>query len=185
MNIKKILKTLKLNENTISMVLGAAVILVVGVLVVRYFRNLDTGTVTPSISTTGTETPEVGNHYVVKAEDNLWKIAEEAYGSGYNYVDIARENNLTNANQIEEGQELVIPDVAPMQATAEQVEQVNDQADAISGATYTVVQGDSLWNIAVRAYGDGYQWVKIASENNLVNPDVIHAGNVLTLPRWK
>jgi len=48
---------------------------------------------------------------------------------------------------------------------------------------YTVVAGDSLWNIAVREYGDGYAWTKIATANNLINPDLIHAGNVLRLPR--
>ncbi len=53
----------------------------------------------------------------------------------------------------------------------------------ITGATYEVVKGDSLWKIAVRAYGDGYQWVKIARENKLVNPNLIHPGNLLALPR--
>jgi nucleoid-associated protein YgaU len=45
------------------------------------------------------------------------------------------------------------------------------------------VKGDSLWKIAVRAYGDGYKWVSIAKANKLVNPNLIHSGNVLTLPR--
>lgn len=46
-----------------------------------------------------------------------------------------------------------------------------------------MVKGDHLWGIAVRAYGDGYKWVEIARENNLVNPNLIHPGNVLSLPR--
>ena len=49
--------------------------------------------------------------------------------------------------------------------------------------TYTVVEGDSLWDIAVRSYGDGYQWVKIAKANNLANPDLIYPGNVFKIPR--
>jgi nucleoid-associated protein YgaU len=53
----------------------------------------------------------------------------------------------------------------------------------ISGNTYTVVRGDNLWNIAVRAYGDGFRWVEIAKANKLVNPHLIHAGNKFTLPR--
>lgn len=53
----------------------------------------------------------------------------------------------------------------------------------ISGDSYTVVKGDNLWNIAVRAYGDGYKWVEIAKLNNLANPDIIHPGNVFKLPR--
>jgi nucleoid-associated protein YgaU len=49
--------------------------------------------------------------------------------------------------------------------------------------SYTVVKGDSLWSIAVKAYGDGYKWVSIAKANKLDNPNVIHAGNVLVIPK--
>jgi len=54
---------------------------------------------------------------------------------------------------------------------------------AVSGNSYTVVAGDDLWDIAVRAYGDGYKWVEIARANKLENPNIIHPGNVFTLPR--
>ena len=53
----------------------------------------------------------------------------------------------------------------------------------ITGNSYTVISGDNLWDIAVRAYGDGYRWVDIAEANNLANPDLIHRGNVFKLPR--
>lgn len=53
----------------------------------------------------------------------------------------------------------------------------------ISSNSYTIVAGDTLWDIACRAYGDCYAWSKIAQSNNLVNPNLIHAGNTLTLPR--
>jgi nucleoid-associated protein YgaU len=52
----------------------------------------------------------------------------------------------------------------------------------ISGNTYTVQHGDYLWKIAIEKYGDGYKWVDIARVNNLKNPNIIHAGNVLSLP---
>jgi nucleoid-associated protein YgaU len=55
--------------------------------------------------------------------------------------------------------------------------------EKITGNTYTVVRGDNLWNIAVRAYGDGFRWVEIARSNKLVNPHLIHAGNKFILPR--
>ena len=58
-----------------------------------------------------------------------------------------------------------------------------EEAEAISGATYSVQKDDNLWNIAIRAYGDGYRWPEIAKENDLVNPGIIHSGNILTLPR--
>ena len=50
-------------------------------------------------------------------------------------------------------------------------------------ASYTVVRGDSLWKISKKFYNDGLNWPFIASENKLANPNVIHAGNVLTVPK--
>ena len=47
--------------------------------------------------------------YTVKADDDLWHIAENIYGSGYNWVDIAKANNLTNPGLIFKGQVLTIP----------------------------------------------------------------------------
>ncbi len=168
------------------MLLGAIVILVVGVLVVNYFRGLETGTTLPRGQQVEgpTITRDGQTIHVVQIGDSLWEVAERYYDSGYNWVDIAEENNLLNANQIEVGQELVIPDVTPKQATVLVATEISErQVDPISGATYTVVTGDNLWNIAVRTYGDGYRWVNVASENNLVKPDLIHAGNILVLPR--
>ncbi|HUV71729.1 MAG TPA: LysM peptidoglycan-binding domain-containing protein [Clostridia bacterium] len=46
-----------------------------------------------------------------------------------------------------------------------------------------MVKGDTLWDISVRAYQDGYRWVEIAEANNLSNPNIIHPGNALTIPR--
>lgn len=181
MNLKSILKALRLHESTISMVLGAIVIVVVGILVINYFKGLETGSTQPTTSISNKEETEQTIHTVQKGE-TLWEIAENYYDSGYNWVDIASENNLTNPGQIEVGQELVIPNVEPKQPTIAPVAKT-DQLEPITGASYTVTRGDNLWNIAVRAYGDGYRWVDIARENKLANPDLIHAGNVLVLPR--
>jgi len=48
--------------------------------------------------------------------------------------------------------------------------------------TYTVVSGDTLWAIAEKYYGDGNQYKKIASASGIANPDLIHPGQVLTIP---
>jgi nucleoid-associated protein YgaU len=179
LDLKNFLKTLKLNENNISVVLGAIVLLVAGILVVNYFRGRLVGQV-PRDSTSQAET-QAQTHTVAKGE-NLWQIAEKYYNSGYNWVDIKDANSLTNPDILTEGQTLTIPQVESREVTVSQ-EQPSESPDSISGATYEVVKGDSLWNIAVRAYGDGYKWVEIARENKLVNPDIIHAGNILVLPR--
>ena len=184
MNLKSILKSLKLHESTISMILGAIVIVVVGVLVVNYFRDLETGTTLPTGKTTEgpTRIRNGQTFHVVEVGDTLWTVAEKYYDSGYNWVDIASVNELTNPGQIDVDQELLIPDIEPKQPTVS-VSASSGELEPISGATYAVVQGDSLWNIAVRAYGDGYRWVDLVQENELANPDLIHAGNMLVLPR--
>ena len=50
--------------------------------------------------------------------------------------------------------------------------------------TYTVKSGDSLSKIAQREYGDAAQWPRIFEANRakISNPDLIHPGQVLTLP---
>jgi len=166
------------------MILGAIVIVVVGVLVINYFRGLETGTTLPTGETTegSTRIRDGQTFHVVEAGDTLWTVAEKYYDSGYNWVDIASVNELTNPGQIDVDQELLIPDVESKQPTVS-VSAFSGELEPISGATYTVVQGDSLWNIAVRAYGDGYRWVDLVQENELANPNLIHAGNMLVLPR--
>jgi nucleoid-associated protein YgaU len=48
--------------------------------------------------------------------------------------------------------------------------------------TYTVVSGDTLWAIAERFYGDGSKYQRIADASGIANPDLIHPGQVLTIP---
>lgn len=50
--------------------------------------------------------------------------------------------------------------------------------------TYTVVSGDSLSKIAKHQYGDAGKWHAIyeANRDKITNPDLIHPGQVLTIP---
>lgn len=195
--LKRWLKQLKLNESTVSMILGALVVVVVGVLIYNYFTSVDQGT--PEILEPAEETVELVEEdgklvpsnlptkHTVAAGEHLWSISERYYESGYNWVDIARENNLSRPDKITVGQELTIPRAAVIrsQAQSQAAEPVAQAANTISGASYTVVKGDNLWNIAVRAYQDGYKWPEIAKANadTVVNPNLIEVGMVLKLPR--
>lgn len=52
-------------------------------------------------------------------------------------------------------------------------------------STYTVKDGDCLWNIAKRLYGDGSKYTVIYNANKSViggNPNLIYSGQVLTIP---
>ena len=59
-----------------------------------------------------------------------------------------------------------------------------EAAPVVEEQTYTVAEGDSLWAIAERYYGDGSQYTRIfeANTDQLENPDVIQPGQVLRIP---
>jgi len=183
-------------ESYTSFLLGVVVIVVAVLFGVSLFKEhthykdisaiqtvaTPTVAVTPTPQVNGTTKTENGQKiYSVKEGDSLWSIAEKFYNSGYNWTDIARANNLADPSTINVGNQLVIPSVTAKTAT---IQQTTVQADQqITGKTYTVVKGDDLWDIAVKAYGDGYRWPDIAKANNLAQPGMIFSGNVLTIPR--
>jgi nucleoid-associated protein YgaU len=151
------------------------------------------------INPTPTHAPQIingkdNNVWIVQKNESLWMIAEKKYSSGYNWVDIAKANNLADPSNIHVGDRLILPNVSskPTTIAAEKPTVVtNDQqfsstkraTNEITGKTYIVVKGDTLWDIAVRAYGDGYKWSDIAKANNLANPGMIFSGNNLIIPR--
>ncbi|MCL4382984.1 MAG: LysM peptidoglycan-binding domain-containing protein [Patescibacteria group bacterium] len=180
---KKFLKSLKLSESYVSMALGLLVVIVIGILLFNFFSGgRKNGSQAGQSQTEEKKEAQVAlpATYTVAEGDTLWSISEKFFKSGYNWSDIAKENQLSNPDYLEAGQQLKIPKVEPILPLTGITEAATP---SITGGSYTVVTGDDLWDIAVRAYGDGYQWSKIAQANNLVNPNLIHAGNVLTLPR--
>lgn len=141
------------------------------------------------VASTGT-TPDamsevkIGATYVVQEGDTLWDLAERTYSSGYNFVDIAQSNNIINPDYIVVGQEVKLPSVQPKESTVGQVNggAAMTRAEGAIPATYTVTEGDTLWDIAGTQYNDSYQWVKITQLNpSVTNPDVIVPGQVLKL----
>lgn len=201
--LKQLLKTIKLNESMLSMIFGVATVLLIGVLVVRMYstnrpeitqESENTEVAMEKVGDVVVEVKEDGKKYpaelpeTVKVEkgENLWTIAEKQYGSGYNWVDIAKENKLANANILVEGQELKLPKTAVItleQTTVPEKAEMQAVEPSITGDTYTVVKGDHLWKIAVSAYGDGYKWSEIAKANEIAHPNYIEVGQVLKLPR--
>lgn len=55
-------------------------------------------------------------------------------------------------------------------------------AQASAPRRYTVKGGDTLWAIAVKMYGNGQLWTKIASRNNIKDPRSLQVGAVLVIP---
>ena len=62
---------------------------------------------------------------------------------------------------------------------------MTQQARITPGSNYTVQTGDSLWAIAVRAYGNGADWPTIYEANKAEignNPNLIYPGQVFHIP---
>lgn len=196
------------NESTISLVLGVTVVLISAFLLFRYikvWRNR-TALLPESTATTQSEPLEIASlptsievkeedgkivpeglpaTYVVQKGDSSWKIAQAFYGSGYNYVDIEKENNLKHNQHLEVGMKLTVPKSPVISLTEEKVVSSVSVSQEKQDApkTYTVKKGDHLWKIAVSVYSDGYKWTEIYTMNKdlIKHPNSIEVGMVLRL----
>lgn len=173
---------LRLGESYTSLFLGIVVVVVVLALLFSFLRTRPEQSITTTDSTNIEETEKAatpGGAYVVREGETLWSIAQSAFGSGYNWTDIAEANKLPNPDQLEVGTRLTIPKVDKKVITQE----VAPVQDSITEREYVVVEGDNLWDIAVRSYGDGFRWAEIARINKITTPDLIYAGNKIILNR--
>ena len=142
--------------------------------------------------------------YVVAAGDNLTLIAKKFYGreQGNKLRNIARifqanRKTLKSADEIYEGQKIVIP---PLPATVadknrtggvfpakmlEKVKSIGRRRRSNDGARqYVVREGDSLWQIAAWQLGDGTRYTEKArlNANILDDEDSLSIGMRLKLP---
>jgi len=205
--IQRLQSQMQDDQSYLSLILGLLIVLIVGILVFNYFKKApeDLG---PATQTEQADvSPEnLPGKYTVKENDTLFTIAQTYYNDGYKFTEIAKENGLANADSIEVGQVLEIPELedsgviaAVVEATpteAVSTETVEIAESGVGGAInqtvwgekiekdyYTVVEGDWLSKIAGRAYGDIMAFDKIAKANNIANPDLIEPGTVLQIPR--
>ena len=179
-----------------SLIYGIVTVVVLFVVIALGLRTLsqnraqidDEAASTQAVSSTPTD-----SRYTVKDGETLWSISEKVYGDGFKWGEIAKDNNISDPTTLEKGAKLVIKDIpkivvkpdviAKSPDTAEIPVKMDTTVQKIVSDKYTVVHGDNLWEIAVRAYGDGYRWTDLARVNSLSNPDLIFSGNVLKLPR--
>jgi LysM repeat protein len=110
--------------------------------------------------------PVSGCVYIVQHGDTISGIA---YRHGVSISSIVYANHIANPNRIYAGQRLVIPSAAPVPPTP-----------APSGWYYVVRRGDTLAKIALR-FGTSV-W-RIATANNIANPNLIYPGHRLYIPK--
>jgi nucleoid-associated protein YgaU len=184
---KTIQKRLNSPDSVLSLVLGFAVILVVGLTVINAVRSF---LQKPSTDESKTEaTASLGlpvalpTTHTVKQDESLWTISEYYYKSGYNWVDIDAANALEDENYIVPEQKLIIPDVKP-RIVDEDTGDVTPLAASTAKpkhTSYTVTDGDNLWDISIKEYDTGYKWPDVARVNSIPNPDLIYPGTILQL----
>lgn len=200
--LEKLETEVQSNQSKVSLILGALIILVIGVLVFNYF-NKNKASLGPAQQTQKEEdvSPDkLPGKYTVKEGDTLFTIAEKYYADGQKFSEIAKANNLIDADQIEAGQIIELPRL-PIQeakaslATPSPSAQPQEESlgtgggnttiwgPRIEGSTYTVVEEDWLSKIAGRAYGDIMAFDKLAKANNISDPNHIEPGMVLAIPR--
>ncbi len=204
--LERIEKEVETNQSKVSLVLGALIVLVIGILIFNYF-NKNRASLGPAQQTKAeqsTSPNQLPGKYTVKEGDTLFAVADKYYQDGYKYSDIAKANNITDPNQLEPGQELEIPklEAQPQTSASPEPSQANPQdqnttsgtlgtgggnqtiwGPRIEGDKYTVVEDDWLSKIAGRAYGDVMAFEKIAQANNITDPNQIEPGTILTIPR--
>lgn len=119
--------------------------------------------------------------YVVQPNDSFWTISESLYGTGSYFRALAEWNRETVAdqNRLRVGEALAAPapselekrypDLCPSpernQVMRERMSAVSTGARYHGGPTYTVREGDTLYDIARYKLGAGARWTEIYDLN--------------------
>lgn len=176
------LKKLGIEGSFPSLILGAVVVVILALLVVNFLsrrQKPETGMeIAPTTEEEAQErAPTPGEQYKVKAGDSLSKISQAVYGSQEYWPALATANNLVNPNRILIDSTLTIPPKAEVEATRA----------LMTETSYQVQEGDTLFKIAQKVYGNGSMWSTLAKANKvgrLPNGNhLIFTGSTLTIPR--
>jgi nucleoid-associated protein YgaU len=176
---RRYFKNFNWQESYASLVLGAIIVIILGLLVANYFTRRNQQQIETGEQTTQAEqqTQQAQQGYKVVEGDSLSKISEKTYGSQDFWPVLAQVNNITNPN-------LIFVDATLKLPSKTDVETMKTEMTVTS---YQVQQGDTLFSIAQKVYGDGSKWPTLDKANGVGrlangNP-LIFAGNTLIIPR--
>jgi LysM repeat protein len=138
----------------------------------------------PAVEIVSTAEPPSETIHTVQAGETLFEIASQY---GVTIEVITSVNNIPNINQLEVGQQLIIPGPGYVIPTATEVpaeitpfpgEVPTDSAQTSDG-THVVQAGENLYRIGLRY---GCTTAQMAAHNGITNPNVISVGQVLNVP---
>ena len=162
-------------RSTLAAIAAGVLVVIAGFLVYNYFSNVGKDT-----------EPEVGQEAAIFTEEDETGLdipepgtIEEDGGIVFEDTEIVDETNEDTSSD----SETAAPVVAGTWTLSDH------EPNSISGDSYTVKAGDTLWEIAEARYGTGFDWGKILEANKdkvgfLPNGSqaLIEVGQTLVLP---
>ena len=170
----------KVQENYAGLILGAIIVVILGLLVANFLtqrnKGIDGGAQS-EMAQQDQNAAQKSTNYTVEEGDSLSKIAEKVYGQQDLWPTLAQVNKITNPNLIYKGSMLEVPSK----------DKIGELKTQMTQTTYNVNSGDTLFTIAEKMYGDGSRWLLIAQANNLGrlpngNP-LVFADSTIKIPR--
>lgn len=117
--------------------------------------------------------------YTIKKGDTLYELAKEYYGEGSYWKELALYNGVKDPRRLKIGKTIFIPN---------DVNKLIKLCYGYKAKVHPIVKGDTLSEICYKYYdGDDSQetvW-KLATYNELINPDLIIIGTDLKIPPKK
>lgn len=110
----------------------------------------------------------------VKSGETLSDIALRHYGDAAEAAMIAKANRLMNPDMVVAGMQLQLPPRGSAAGTS--------ASTTAATRTTTVEPGETLTSIALRVYGSADYAGPLAAANGITEPNLIRAGQELTLP---
>jgi len=121
--------------------------------------------------------------YTIASGDTLSSIAQKEYGEASKYTLIVAANPGLDANHLKLNAKIKIPPApAPAPAVSSIIDTLSPrsgsttrpagEATSVAGTTYVVQDGDSLWTIAKKVYGDATLCTAIEKSNHVSNTTV-------------
>ncbi|OGD92963.1 hypothetical protein A2697_05590 [Candidatus Curtissbacteria bacterium RIFCSPHIGHO2_01_FULL_41_44] len=164
-----------------SLILGAIIVIVLGLLVANYFnrrsQQIGGGEQTSQSQEEAQKAVGAPQEYKIVAGDSLSAISEKFYETAEFFPVLAEVNNISNPDIIFTDSTLKVP-------TKNEAETVRVQ---LTTTQYQVQSGDTLFTISEKVYGNGSKWPILDRANDVGrlpngNP-LIFAGSTIVIPR--